>query len=84
MFDQFLLLLKEQEPLISSVVGLATMFAAIWGVVQLMFVTGRNASRADSMVAPESVAKASHLLPFCWCLCCRGVIAPGPPSGYLW
>ena len=60
MFDHFLLLLKEQEPLISSVVGLTTMLAAIWGVVQLMFLTGRNASRADSLVAPESVVKGSR------------------------
>lgn len=60
MFDQFLLLLKEQEPLISAVVGLTTMIAAIWGVVQLMFLAGRSTPPVAAGQEPESVAIKSR------------------------
>lgn len=53
MFDQFLLVLKEQEPLISSIVGLTTMLAAIWGVVQLMFLANKNNTTIET--APEAI-----------------------------
>ncbi|MFT4823782.1 MAG: hypothetical protein ACI9DH_000905 [Halioglobus sp.] len=58
MFDQFLLLLKEQEPIISSVVGLTTMLAAIWGMVQLMFLAGRNKPPVD--LAQPSTAETKQ------------------------
>ena len=69
MFDSILQLLKEQEPLISALVGVTTMLAAIWGVVQLMFISGRNSTsvgktaESDSPAAgPQKNCAATHLV----------------------
>ena len=63
MFDQFLLVLGEQEPIISSVVGLTTMLAAIWGVVQLMFLAGRNKTPSEPAAQPTQETQHSRPRP---------------------
>ncbi|MEH6570929.1 MAG: adenylate/guanylate cyclase domain-containing protein [Halioglobus sp.] len=63
MFDQFLLVLKEQEPIISSIVGLTTMLAAIWGVVQLMFIASKNKTAVDAAQKPATTNPSARAGP---------------------
>lgn len=49
MLDQVLTVLTAQEPLISAIVGLITMGAAIWGAIQLVLLRGRNAAREEAL-----------------------------------
>lgn len=60
MFENTLAVLTEQEPLISAVVGLVTMGAAIWGAAQLVFLRGRNAALEQTL---ESDHEASITRP---------------------
>lgn len=51
MLETVLTFLTEQEPLISAIVGVITIAAAIWGVIQLVLLSRRNAAKQPALEA---------------------------------
>ncbi len=53
MLDQIPTALSQHEPLISAIVGLITIMAAIWGAVQLVLLRSKNAATEETLNTPQ-------------------------------
>lgn len=63
MLESLVTLLEDNEPVISAVVGVTTMLAAAWGVIQLFFLSGKSRAIAAAGVASQAATSPDAAAP---------------------